>query len=63
MVFFPVFLSVVFVVRVQSEQVEQWLSDAAAGMAAQVSDYEFIVVDNASDDDTIRRRFRASSSH
>ncbi|MEC5216793.1 glycosyltransferase involved in cell wall biosynthesis [Actimicrobium sp. GrIS 1.19] len=53
MVFFPVFLSVVFVVRNQSEHIEKILSEAAAGIAGLVSDYEFIIVDNASDDDSI----------
>lgn len=53
MALFPVFLSVVFVVRNQSDQIEKILSDAAAGIAAKVSDYEFIIVDNASGDDSI----------
>lgn len=53
MAFFPCFLSVVFVVRNQSEQIEKILSDAASIIASTVSDYELIVVDNASDDDSI----------
>lgn len=53
MAFFPVFLSVVFVVRNQSEGLEKVLSDAAAVIASVVSDYELIVVDNASDDNSI----------
>lgn len=53
MVFFPVFLSIVFVVRNQSAQTEKILSDAASCIATLVSDYEIIIVDNASDDDSI----------
>ncbi|SDY20603.1 Glycosyltransferase involved in cell wall bisynthesis [Collimonas sp. OK242] len=53
MAFFPVFLSVVFVVRNQSEYIERILSDAATGISSLVSDYELIIVDNASDDDSI----------
>lgn len=53
MSFFPCFLSVVFVVRNQSAGIEKILSDAAAVIASIVGDYELIVVDNASDDDSI----------
>lgn len=53
MAFFPVFLSVVFVVRNQSTHIERILSEASAGVSPLVSDYELIVVDNASDDDSI----------
>jgi glycosyltransferase involved in cell wall biosynthesis len=53
MAFFPVFLSVVFVVRNSSRQIEAILSDAVACISPLVSDYELIVVDNASDDDSI----------
>lgn len=53
MAFFPVFLSVVYVVRNQSNQLENILSDAAGCIAALVSDYELIVVDNASEDESV----------
>ena len=53
MAYFPVFLSVVFVVRNQSDHIEKILSDAATGISSLVSDYELIIVDNASDDDSI----------
>lgn len=53
MAFFPVFLSVVFVVRNQSAHIEELLSDAATAISTFVSDYELIIVDNASDDDSI----------
>ena len=53
MAFFPVFLSVVFVVRNQSDHIEKILLDAATGISSLVSDYELIIVDNASDDDSV----------
>lgn len=53
MAFFPIFLSVVFVVRNQSNDIEKILSDAAKGIALLVSDYELIVIDNASDDNSV----------
>ena len=51
--FFPVFLSVVFVVRNHSANIEKLLSDAATGISSFVSDYELIIVDNASDDESV----------
>ena len=51
--FFPVFLSVVLVVRNQSGNIEKILSDAATRISSLVSDYELIIVDNASDDDSV----------
>lgn len=53
MTFFPVFLSIVFVVRNQSAHIEKILSNAASCIASLVSDYEIIIVDNTSDDDSI----------
>lgn len=53
MAFFPCFLSAVVVVRNQSANLEKILSDAAKVIAPIVSDYELIIVDNASDDDSI----------
>lgn len=53
MALFPVFLSVVFVVRNQSEHIVKILSDAATDISSLVSDYELIIVDNASDDDSV----------
>lgn len=63
MAFFPCFLSVVFVVRNQSEQLEKTLSEAASIIASTVSDYELIVVDNASDDDSILQLKRLTSEN
>lgn len=51
--FFPIFLSIVFVVRNQSDNVENILSDAASCISSLVSDYELIIVDNASNDDSV----------
>jgi glycosyltransferase involved in cell wall biosynthesis len=53
MTFFPAFLSVVFVVRNQSRGLIAMIGDAASGIAPLVSDYEIIIVDNASDDDSV----------
>lgn len=53
MYFFPVFLSVVLVVRNQAGQLEQLLSEVASSISPLVSDYELIIVDNASDDDSV----------
>jgi hypothetical protein len=53
MKFFPIFLSVVFIVRNQSNQIEKMLSDAIACITPLVSDYELIIVDNASDDESV----------
>jgi glycosyltransferase involved in cell wall biosynthesis len=50
---FPCFLSVVFVVRNHADGLERMLSEAADILAHRVSDYELIVVDNASSDQTI----------
>lgn len=53
MAFFPVFLSVVFVVRNQSNHIGGILTGAVERISSLVIDYELIVVDNASDDDSI----------
>ena len=53
MSFYPVFLSIVFVVRNQSDHIVEIISDTATGISSLVSDYELIIVDNASDDDSI----------
>lgn len=53
MPFFPVFLSVVLVVRNHAAGLEKLLSDAAGGISPLVTDYELIIVDNASNDDSV----------
>lgn len=53
MAFFPVFLSVVYVVRNQAHQLEGIIQRATERLSPLVSDYELIIVDNASDDGSI----------
>ena len=53
MSFFPVFLTIVFVVRNQSSQIEALLAEAASHVSLLVSDYELIIVDNASSDQSV----------
>jgi len=53
MAFYPVFLTLVVVVRNQSEELAQMLKDVAAGLTSLVSDYELVVVDNASSDNSV----------
>ncbi len=50
---FPIFLSVVYVVRNQAPQLEHMIQHASEKLASLVSDYELIIVDNASDDESI----------
>src|SRR3569623_2163614 len=45
---FPIFLSVVFVVRNQADQIAHMLEEATKVFSSIVSDYELIIVDNAS---------------
>jgi hypothetical protein len=54
MTFFPIFLSVVVVVRNNANQPQPLLEEAGRLIAASVSEYELIVVDNASEDDSLR---------
>ncbi|MFL9928042.1 glycosyltransferase [Paraburkholderia sp. RL18-103-BIB-C] len=53
MVPFPVFLSVVLLARNQSTRIETTVAEIAATVSRLVSDYEMIIVDNASDDDSV----------
>ena len=53
MTYFPIFLSVVFVLRNQSEQINKILSDATGCISSLVSDCELIIVDNASNDESV----------
>lgn len=50
---FPVFLSVVIVVRNQCDRLADLLADAGACIRPLVSDYELVVVDNASEDRSV----------
>lgn len=49
----PLFLSVVLVVRNQAMALEKMLTDATKSVSSFVSDYELIVIDNASEDDAV----------
>lgn len=53
-VFFPIFLSVVYVVRNQGHQLESIIRGASDQLATLASDYELIIIDNASDDESVR---------
>lgn len=53
MSFFPVLLSVVCVMRNQSGDLGKIVAGTAERVSTLVSDYELIIVDNASDDDSI----------
>lgn len=50
---YPIFLSVVLVLRNQSSSLESVLAEISSHLAKLVSDYELIIVDNASEDDSI----------
>jgi len=51
--FFPIFLTIVFVVRNQEEKLEAYLRTAVAQLSGLVSDYEIVVVDNSSEDGSV----------
>jgi hypothetical protein len=53
MTYFPIFLSLVLVVRNQSRQLFSILTEIIAAITPLVVDYELIIVDNASEDDSI----------
>jgi hypothetical protein len=50
---FPIFLSVVYVVRNQQERLACIIQNASEQLASLVADYELIIVDNASNDESI----------
>lgn len=51
----PIFLSLVIPVRNQSEQIQHMLTGIGLVLGRLVSDYEIIIVDNASNDDSLFR--------
>jgi hypothetical protein len=51
---YPVFLSVVLVERNLGSELPQVLAEATAAIAPLVSDYELVIVDNGSDDESVR---------
>ncbi|MDO9012243.1 MAG: glycosyltransferase [Gallionella sp.] len=50
---YPIFLSVVLVVRNQASSLESILTEVSSPISGLVSDYELIIVDNASADDSV----------
>ena len=50
---FPIFLSVVVVFRDRAAELDALLAELSATLTSLVSDHELIVVDNASDDDSV----------
>jgi len=50
---YPIFLSIVVVMRNQASSLETVLLDVSSPLSELVSDYELIIVDNASEDDSI----------
>ncbi|MFN4294807.1 MAG: glycosyltransferase [Thermoflexales bacterium] len=62
---FPMLLSVVCVLRNQAEHLEELVRDVSSQLASLVTDYEFIVVDNASEDDSmgVLRRLTGESGY
>lgn len=52
---FPLFLSVVAVLRNESDALQQIVRDIASSIQGVVRDYELIIVDNASTDDSLER--------
>ncbi|UDI91417.1 glycosyltransferase [Pseudomonas sp. IAC-BECa141] len=61
MSFFPCFVSVVFVVRNQALDLEKIITDATSVVSEVVRDYEIIIVDNASEDESISVMKRLTS--
>ena len=50
---YPLFLSVVYVVRNQAALLPELVSRAVEQLATLVSDYELVVIDNGSSDDSV----------
>jgi len=50
---FPIFLSVIYVIRNQEHRIEDIVKKASVELASLVADYELIIIENASFDNTI----------
>ena len=59
MTYFPLFLSLVLVVRNQSHELHSIIEQTTTKVAPLVSDYELIIVDNASEDDSVASNSRS----
>lgn len=51
---FPIFLSVVIVIRNRASELPELLAEATAAIAPLVTDYELVIIDNGSEDDSVR---------
>lgn len=51
----PIFLSLVVVIRNQADQIQPLLAEVSQMLGGLVSDHEIVIVDNASEDDSILR--------
>jgi len=62
---FPIFLSIVLLARNQAAHLEQTIEETASVVGTLVSDYEIIIVDNASEDDSVAvlRKLTGPSGH
>lgn len=52
--FYPVFLSVVIVIHNQSQHIEYFIQSVSELISPILSDYEIIIIDNASEDDSLQ---------
>jgi len=59
---FPIFVSIVLISRNQEKEIEEILQNSCSFIRELVSDYEFIVVDNASSDESLREFNRLTGS-
>jgi hypothetical protein len=51
----PIFLSLVITIRNQADQIQPLLAEVSRMLSGLVSDHEIVIVDNASDDDSLLR--------
>ena len=51
----PIFLSLVITMRNQADQIQPLLADVSRMLSELASDHEIVIVDNASDDDSLLR--------
>lgn len=61
--FFPIFLSVVYVLRNQSEDIDQLSTHAINLLSGIVEDFELIIVDNASSDNSVSNLKRLTAEN